>query len=175
MAIMLVMTTMILAKNSQFNSTVLLRDLAYNIALSIREAQVYGISGKSAGGALGVQYGVYFASGALTQYRLFADTNSDNQYTSSSEDVQLYTVGTNYRISDFCATTTGGVEKCVSTGELTSLTLLFKRPDPDAIIRTNIATDTYTSATITAASVSGEATRRVHITNTGQLSIPSGS
>ncbi len=39
-----VITAVVLANNAQFNNSVLLGNAAYDIALSVRQAQVYGLS-----------------------------------------------------------------------------------------------------------------------------------
>ncbi|MBI2004934.1 prepilin-type N-terminal cleavage/methylation domain-containing protein [Patescibacteria group bacterium] len=43
-SIMLIITSTLLLQQRKFNSATLMRTLAYNIALSIRQAQVYGTS-----------------------------------------------------------------------------------------------------------------------------------
>ena len=46
-AIFIIITSVAVWNNSQFNSTILLTDLGYEIALSVRQAQVYGITVKA--------------------------------------------------------------------------------------------------------------------------------
>ena len=169
MGIMIVITTLVLARYSQFNGVILLRDLAYDVALSFREAQVYGISGRSDSGVFAYRYGVYINKGAPTQYILFGDSNNDSAYE-SNEVVTAYTMRTGYGISEICAHTTAGVNKCASTGGLSTLTVMFKRPEPDAIIRSDVVGDVYTDATVTMLSPAG-ATRSVTVTSTGQIAV----
>lgn len=173
MGIMIVITTLVLARYSQFNGTVLLRNLAYDVALSFREAQVYGISGRSESGAFTYRYGVYMSSSAPTQYILFADRN-DNLAYDSNEVVKAYTMRSGYGLSEICAHRTDGVNRCASAGTITSLTVMFKRPEPDATIRTNLTAETYTDATVTLVSAAG-ATRSVTVTSTGQIAINQGN
>ena len=167
--IMLVITTVVLARYSQFNGTILLRDLAYEVALSFREAQVYGISGRSSGGTFAFRYGVYLTKGAPTQYILFGDTNNNLTFD-SSETVEAYSMRAGYGMSEMCARRSEGINRCASAGEISTLTIMYKRPDPDAIIRTDVVGETYTDATITLLSPS-ESTRSVTVTSTGQISI----
>ncbi len=47
-----------LANHERFNSSILLDSLAYDIALSIREAQVYGLSVRGINADFQVGYGV---------------------------------------------------------------------------------------------------------------------
>ena len=65
-AIILVISLFILFQQAKFNSSTLLRSLTYSVALSVRQAQVYGTSvrGFSSGGtvAFGSGYGVYLST-----------------------------------------------------------------------------------------------------------------
>src|SRR6185312_4659547 len=85
-AIFLIITAITLGNQSRFSSDILITNLAYQIALSIREAQVYGIGSKgvadnSSSGINNFQagYGIHIgASDDLTlkptSYNVFADT-----------------------------------------------------------------------------------------------------
>src|SRR3989338_5478037 len=84
-AIIILITTFILFQQSKFNSSTLLRSLTYSMALSVRQAQVYGTSVRgftpAAGGSatFGSGYGIHFPAGATPyQYYLFAATESPN-------------------------------------------------------------------------------------------------
>lgn len=168
MGVMLVITTLILARHNQFNGTVLVRNLSYSVALSIRQAQVYGLSGRSTGGLISIRYGVYFTSANPTQYVLFADQDSDGTYD-PGESVEVFSLSGGYVISNICANT-GTVEKCSGSGDIDRLTILFMRPNPDARFITDIANDVYTNGTITVLSAQG-VTRYVRVTTTGQISV----
>lgn len=175
MGIMIVITSLVLARYSQFNGVVLLRALAYNVALSFREAQTFGISGRSVGGTFAYRYGVYIASASPTQYILFGDTNNNSAYE-ASEVITAYSMNAGYGFSEFCARLSNGVERCASTGSIANLTIMFKRPEPDAVIRTNNMgpSDVYTQATVTMVSPTG-ATRSVTVTTTGQIAVNQGN
>lgn len=167
--IMLVITTLILARYNQFNGTVLLRNLAYDIALSIREAQVYGISGKSVSGTFAYRYGTYFSRSAPTQYILFGDVNNNTAFD-QNETLTAYTMRSGYGLSEMCATRTDGASRCASRGEISTLTIMFKRPEPDAVIKSDIIAEAYRDATFTLTSPTG-ATRSVTVVSTGQISV----
>lgn len=168
MGIMLLITTLILARHSQYNGTVLLRNLSYSVGLSIRQAQVYGLSGRSVGGAVATRFGVYFTAANPTQYVLFTDQNNNAAYD-SGEDIEVFTLRAGYAISNLCANT-GVVEKCSGLGDIDRLTILFTRPHPDARFVTNVTNDTYVDATVTLLSSQG-ATRQVTVTTTGQIAV----
>src|SRR6202012_1868912 len=101
-------------QQSKFDSSTLLRSLAYSVALSVRQAQVYGTSvlgtatsqsncatGVSGSYALSncyaSAYGIYFNSASSGQYILFADLDGNGKYT-AGENVKVFTLGTNYVI-----------------------------------------------------------------------------
>ena len=44
MSIMLILTSLFILRQQRFNSSTLLQSLAYSVALSVRQAQVYGTS-----------------------------------------------------------------------------------------------------------------------------------
>jgi prepilin-type N-terminal cleavage/methylation domain-containing protein len=150
MGIMMVITTVLLVKQSRFDSSTVLRSLAYGVALSVRQAQVYGTSvvGTSTtavacgtgfyntvtGNCYASGYGLYF-SNALSNatpstYVLFADLNGNGTYE-ANEFVKSFSLGTGYAISNFCATNQLSIQQCANT-TISSLAIVFKRPNPDA-------------------------------------------
>ena len=170
MAIMVVISSVVLSRYSQFNGVILLRNLAYDVALTIREAQVYGVSGRSLGGVLGVRYGVYFTASAPNQYILFGDSNNNSLYD-AGESIKIYTMRPGYGLQNLCAHRSGDLAlKCANAGDFTSLTIMFRRPDPDAIVKTSVSAETYTDAIITVVSATGE-TRTITVTQTGQIAV----
>lgn len=167
-----IISTLILARYGQFNNQVLLRNLAYDIALTIRQAQVFGISGRVGSGSVGVQYGVYFTRANPNQYLIFADNNGSQSYT-TGEELEVFTVRSGYSINDLCADT-GASATCLSTNSsMNSLTVMFRRPEPDGRVSTNLASTGYTQARIFARSPSGDR-RTVTVTLTGQIAVQQG-
>ena len=157
-AIIGILSGVVLAQYKSFNSSILLRDLAYDIALSTRQAQVYGISVRSTGGSFQYAYGMHFTLG--NQYTLFVDRNDDGRYN-VGEDVSVYTIGQENRIIGLCADT---------TGPLTILDVLFKRPDPDALFYTNPAVGSALSYSVVVGGVGGTP-RSIFIRSTGQIEV----
>jgi len=137
-SIFVFMTALLLSRYGAFNQGTLLTNLAYDVALTIRTAQTYGISVKDATGAnsYSSSYGVYFNPAAnQSQFTLFADTNTNNYYDSPADTiVSTYNLKNGAKISP---TSAGGVcigsmaSDCVSEDQLS---ITFKRPDPEAII-----------------------------------------
>lgn len=181
-SIMLVLTSIFLIRQQQFNSSTLLRSLAYSVGLTVRQAQLYGtsirenVSGAFDAGNAAKAYGVYFASASPSSYILFADVNNNGAYD-AGESVQAFTINTGYTISKFCATA-GGVQQCTNSATpLTYLTMLFRRPNPDSCFATNLsasacqigAASVYSSAYVQIKN--GTVTRSINVTLTGQISV----
>ena len=169
--IFIVITGVVLSNNAQFNNSVLLGNAAYDIALSVRQAQVYGLSTQSHQGQFQVGYGIHFAS--PTQYLLFADLDSENnkRYDAGVDQVvSQFTLGRGHTIKRFCGVTNSAVDECSdSVVPIPHLDIGFLRPNPDATITSDSPSD-YSIARIVIQSVGGE-TRTVSIQSTGQISV----
>jgi prepilin-type N-terminal cleavage/methylation domain-containing protein len=146
-AIMVAVTGILLANNTEYGGQVLLQNFAYDVALSVRQAQVYGISvqrfGAGGSSTFTAGYGIHFTMSTPTNYELFADANTppDGLYECTTpgaadcEQVSATTITRGYHISDLCYTSSGGSESCYSTaGTPQSLDIVFERPEPDALI-----------------------------------------
>ena len=180
-AIILIITAFIMFQQAKFNSATLMRSLTYSVALSIRQAQVYGTSVKEFSGAFAPGYGVQFpASGASADtYYLFADivpaTVGNGAYDNTTEALPSFTLGKGYVIGSLCAVVSGA-GTCTPVNYLT---VFFRRPNPDACISTNLAPGAcapgaavaYSSAYITLKSTGNNDTRRVKVSNTGQIAV----
>lgn len=168
-----IISLVILANHSQFQSTVLLESLAYDIGLSVRQAQVYGLSVRRSTGADEFQsgYGVHFDSDVPTQYLFFADVNNDKRYVQGVDQiVETYTLGRGHTVKRFCAETAAGISDCSDSGiPVQDLDVTFFRPEPDANFMTS-AGSVYSRAQIVVSSASGS-TRTVTIASTGQISV----
>ncbi|MCL9971797.1 MAG: prepilin-type N-terminal cleavage/methylation domain-containing protein [Candidatus Pacebacteria bacterium] len=169
--IFVVITGVVLANNAQFNSSVLLGNAAYDIALSVRQAQVYGLSTQAFSGQFQVGYGLHFAS--PTEYLLFADLDEDNnkRYDAGVDQVvATYALGRGHTIKRFCGIRADLTEECSDNASaLTHIDVGFLRPNPDATI-TGDNPSAYSIARITIQSTGGQ-TRTVSIQSTGQISV----
>jgi prepilin-type N-terminal cleavage/methylation domain-containing protein len=197
LGIITVVTLVALTSQSSFNKTLILSNTAYDIALSIRSAETFGI-GSRAAAASNAGYGVNFTSGNLTKYTMFADTSpaatlpspchpnlngttapnaipGNCFYTSDDQLIQSYTLGNGITISNMCAYT-GATSYCISGGNnntLTSLDIVFSRPNPDAFITINGVDNTlYTGACIAIVSPQGGTSRKITIGSSGTI-VPS--
>lgn len=184
MAILSLITGVTLANHNRFGGQIMLRNLAHEMALVIREAQVYGVSVRKVNigvGEFSAGYGVHINAANPRNYYLFADSYEDSIYpvrgsdglrNTSLEDVNAYTIGRGYVITQICAGSTGTV--CANVCDSCSggaLDIVFERPEPDAHIRFSGVEDTlYDQAEITLTSPRGD-TIRVVVEVSGQISV----
>ena len=171
--VMVILSTILLANYNRFGGAITLRNIVYDVALSIREAQTYGISVRKFGegaGQFSAGYGMHFEKTSPTQYILFADAvQPSNGLYDAGESVDLLTMRGGYFIYDMCGTSPGSsVDECL----LDELDVTFKRPDPDAYIRgiLNSTVSLYEKACITIESPRGDRLAVV-VWLTGQISI----
>ncbi len=170
-AIMVTISSVVLVNYSKFGGTILLRNLVYDVALTIREAQLYGISGRSALGAPSSSgHGIYFDTGAGDNFfYLFIDADGNGVYNSAvTEWIETYTIEKNYSIEALCVQSAPAAEDCT----MSRLSILFRRPEPDAIIYASNggAFNTYSSARIVLRSPRGY-TMSAAVEATGQISV----
>ncbi len=168
--IMVVILGVVLFNSRGFDSSIVLTNLAYDVGLSVREAQSYGISVKgynpTPNTPFAYPYGIHFDSSNPTQYVIFVDLNGDGVYT-GNETIKTYTIKGAYKISNLC--TLSGTT-CTNA---TVLDITFLRPNPDAIITANgISATKYDAAqiSVSAARVPGSV-KNITVRLTGQISI----
>ncbi len=116
----------IIARNATFDEEVLLNNMAYDIALSVRRAQNYGINVRASEGQFDRPYGVHFNTGEQT-YAFFADADADDLYDAPEELLETFTLGRGATVKALC-------DLSNTSCDLKELTVLFKRPDPDAVM-----------------------------------------
>lgn len=191
LGIITILTSIALSGQSQFNRTLALNNAAYDIALSVRQAQSLGLSSRTYGATGNAGYGIALMSGTPTAYTLFADTYpsenpddancgthprpsckpGDGMYDDSSELVQTYQLNNGFTLSNFCAISSGSTV-CSANG-LTDLAITFTRPDASTVILGKASVwSRYTSACITLRSPQGDE-RYVSISQNSQVSLTS--
>lgn len=175
--IMALISGLVLMNNNRFGGVVLLQNLAYDIALSVRQAQVYGIAVQRFNTSFDAGYGMHFqvdSGSGQAAYVLFADAlEPENGFydcpqpgTTNCELVQSTVVATGYRISQLCVTPAGGSERC----DITSLDVTFLRPEPDAYIRSPQTSGLNESGAIHVSSPRGDV-KIISIQANGQISV----
>jgi len=135
-AIFAMMTALLVAKYSTFNQSVLLTNLAYDVALTVRTAQTYGLSIRAANDtddAFKYAYGVDFSTANNKEMILFGtqdDLTFNGEYLPHDFIVSRYSIKRGASIKSVCV-------KSTSSGacELNDhVNITFKRPDPSANI-----------------------------------------
>jgi len=181
-SIITVLTGVVFSSQSSFNKTLVLTNTAYDIALTLRSAETYGLSSRAAGAAASVGYGIHLSSGVRNSFILFADTSGgiscagmtpdcksgDHVYSAGGDapPVQTYVIGNGITISNFCVRTSAG-SSCVP--DVSSLDIVFVRPNPNPLISANGSySAANTGACLTIASPQG-GTRSISIAASGQI------
>ncbi|OHA92878.1 MAG: hypothetical protein A3H52_01020 [Candidatus Zambryskibacteria bacterium RIFCSPLOWO2_02_FULL_39_26] len=121
------------------NNNLALSSAAQEVAIAIRQAQTYAISVKEYApnsGQFDYAYGIFFSPSFNPNYIIFADKDVDGVFslgdgcgTVSTECVELFTLRNNVNITGVCNAST-----CYSSGSR-DLTVIFKRPNPNATLR----------------------------------------
>jgi prepilin-type N-terminal cleavage/methylation domain-containing protein len=172
--IFVMITGLLIAKYGNFNNGILLTNLAYDVALTIRTAQAYGLNVQSkptdtlsfSSDFDGI-YGVHFEKNT-TSFILFADKNGDGIYDPAKEHVSTTNIKGGSKISEVCAASRAS---CVSRA---SIDITFKRPEPVAIIKGTSAegvTEKNNSyAEVTVSSRDG-VTKVITVSSIGQIAV----
>ena len=164
-----IIVSMVVFRYRDFSDSIELENMALDVVLSVREAQVFGISsrGTTTMESFFHAYGVHFASVDDDSYISFIDSDGDNLwYDIPSEQFRKTIFMEGYLINDLCVITPpSSLEDCTPT----ELDILFQRPDVNAIIKT-AANSISTFAKIELISPSG-ATTSVNISESGQVYI----
>lgn len=169
-AIFAVVTSVAVVNHTDFNGSVLLTNLAYEIGLSVREAQIYGITVK--GTALDATkfdsgYGMRFDMSTPTRYYLFEDRTPPDHYCDTTECGAIY----DNVIETFYIQRGNRISKICVDGDCSPsiLDISFVRPNPDAYIRVNGTS--FGKAEICVLSPVAGTARKVVVESTGQISV----
>ncbi|MCX6786308.1 MAG: type II secretion system protein [Candidatus Kaiserbacteria bacterium] len=170
LAIIGIIMSIVLTSQSSFNKTLVLTNTAYDIALTLRNAENYGLGSRAANTISNAGYGVHFQTG--NSFILFADTSDgqscvnmppdcklgDGLYTAGdAPPVQTYTLNNGITISKICADTSCNIS---------SLDVVFSRPNPDAHI--NGYNSSYAKACVVVMSPQGDE-KYVSVASSGQI------
>lgn len=150
---------------------------AYEAALLIRKAQSFGVSvGESKTGSFDLGFGVYVSTSDLSELTLFGDGDGgptsrndffEGEPDDSVEEVEI--LGNDVLIDVFCGTS-ASIETCSDGGSLNNMSIVFQRPDPDAIITGNDGAVSFDSARIDVISLTG-VRKRILVFSTGQIAV----
>lgn len=167
-AIIGVIASVIVYNHSKFDSDLEINNVAYRLALSIRQAQVYGISAREVAGATGNSfsryYGLHFKNATPSGLNF---TTSRWIFFSDTDDNGKYRTGTTRPGEDGFCEADGSINECIeqtiigrgisingmrgfrsgnwyTLSALIAVDVLFKRPNPDAIF--NLYLGNYTTS-----------------------------
>jgi len=177
-SIIVLVLTITLTKQSSFNSAVLLRSEAFDMALAIREVQLSAVSAvnidTSAGsGEFRSTLGVYVNTTDRNEYRLFRDS------ASGSDDNDRYDPGEEFGVSGSIDPRFEiGIIEVVGSTDPSQLSIVFQRPNYDAeFSNASGPLSTATAARIqlrlkgSAAGNCGDQWRIIEITTAGQIAV----
>lgn len=185
-AIFLIITSIALTRQSKFSSDILISNLAYEFALSLREAQVYGIGSRVAPSAITgdqrfkVGYGISLDLNSPSEYNFFTDIPGNgisgaSNHIDDGGDEFMYVVPItrNQRVKDFCGIDSSGVPVCAKSDFDIEMHVSFVRPNPDAHILVGVSgfEITYPQGVIILESSTGDKCRIVRVTQTGQIAV----
>lgn len=207
LAIIITITSVVFTSQSTFNKTLVLTNTAYDVALTLRSVETFGLSSRGSGLSSSAGYGLHIESATPGSFTLFADTSpapnalnchglpasgdvnapdakpgncvydqSQGEYDpSQGEKVTDYTLGNNITISDFCVSVLNSWSCTYAhdgyNGGLSSLDIVFTRPNPDARMSANgtySASFPVTKACITITSPYG-GSRFISVGSSGQI------
>jgi prepilin-type N-terminal cleavage/methylation domain-containing protein len=178
MAIISILTALVMVRYGAFDSAVLLKNQAFEIALDVRDAQVQAISVRNqAEGSTEFreEYGVRFSTARNDEYIIWQDNNDNGtpadpndppRWHGSPTDETLLTIPLDERfeISEICFD-----GSCPTSA--TGVDISFRRPNFDAMIRRDSGSEhNQVDIVITSLRDPGN-TRRVIITSTGQITV----
>jgi len=185
LVIMSLLTLAFLNSQVKYDSATIMRSLAYQVALSIRQAQVYGTSvARSSSEHVFPAYGISFG-GDTNSYFIFANpktTTATGQFDTGVTTVKSFSVHKSYAIAEVCAVTASNTWRCSGsadssgTGSIKTLNIQFVRPNPDARItafktdNTAQAGDVYTTAYVQLRALNNDV-RVIKIMAAGQITV----
>lgn len=170
-SIMVIVASIVLARQSAFNGAVLLRSEAYQIAFQVREVQLSAVSASGDTGTFRDIRGVHFSSSTDAIYRIFRDVNANGFYDGVSEDFGLQGIlDPRFEIRDIRA-----IGDTLSGDEVS---IIFVRPNFDARFFDAAGSELTSAAAIEidvarrgVVGAGPDVVRTVEVTSTGQIAV----
>ncbi|MBU4536791.1 prepilin-type N-terminal cleavage/methylation domain-containing protein [Patescibacteria group bacterium] len=163
--ILILVSGIVFFNHSQFSNSVIIENLAYEISLTIRQAQSYGLQVKQTNASFTEGYGVYFDISS-DEFLIFADIYPLNNPNS------LYDTGLD-QIIDSLRLTDGNEVSGLCVGvdcSIDNLSIAFLRPNPNAIIKANLGSTEYDTAEIHVISPKG-IEKKIFVNRVGQIAV----
>ena len=175
LAIIITITAVVFSSHSSFNKTIILQNTAYDIALTIRSAESFGLGTRAVGTISKAGYGVHFDKNNPNSFFLFADTDpqvptlstchgvppngagapdaqpGDCIYTAANDQtISTYTLGNGITVSDFHVHSSSGWACAVPSqncaGSVAKLDIVFARPNPNSFVSKDGVYDSTTDS-----------------------------
>lgn len=184
-AIIMIILSIVVFNHQKFNDSLRLTNLAYQVALSVRQAQSYGINvrgfGTGASQIFDVGYGVHFNLSTPASYITFVDKNNNKTYDAgdgtpiqaggTDERISNVTLENGFTIYDLCAIPIGGGSaSCAAAGSFQTMDISFYRYTPDASFKFTGGTPSAQGVSIQILSPQG-LQKQIEVGLTGQISI----
>lgn len=171
-------SSIVLLKYSSFDSTVLLKNAAYEVALALREAQAKSVSGSHQGGKANFPFGVTFTPDTknYTIFRYASATDPSPYYDVSGADpdyasnISTTSMERSILVTDVCINDGGVDDEC----DIDRLDISFRRPEFRALFyAVGYGGDPadIQSAKIKVSTPSNENVFVVEVTRLGQISV----
>jgi len=187
-AIIAIVSVVVITNQGTFNKTLILTNTAYDIALALRSAQTYGLGSRAAfTTSVSAGYGIHFDGTPSDRFVFFADTYPAPSSSSvchpiadptapnakagncsydqnQGEMITTSTLGNGMTISGLCAF----VQSSWTCG-LTSLDIVFSRPNPNPFISLNGQYSANASTACLVVMSPQGSTRYVSVSASGQV------
>lgn len=194
LAIFTVITAVVIFNYGEFNSKTILSNVAYEVALSVRQAQVYSLSVRGEAGATDFNnhYGVYANTTTSNKDIVFfidrvesvtgepngiCGTNEGNCLSclTDGECLEKITLTRDITIDKLCVSAASNpvnteTGSCESGAPVEDLTITFERPNPDAVISVGGIVQSNVSAAIVLTTSFGNK-RAIIVRQSGQISV----
>jgi len=183
LSIFLIITSVVLFNQNKFSSDISITNVAYSIALEIRQAQVSGILVGQGQNDFNKAFGVHFMiENNQIVFQNFKDYDDKLNYDSGEGDAsqQLSEGNIILSVCTYTSATEQIGKKCLApttsstSGVLTAVDIMYKRPEPSAIIIDTLsanANDRRKRLEVIVQSSLGDRTRTIKAYNTGQISV----
>lgn len=187
-SIFLIISSITLFKQSKFSSDILITNTAYEVALAIREAQVFGSGskqGEDTSANRSKSYGIFFDDGEAKNFLLFSEEPVvsgqtklyDSMYDPSNDAFSVedtITLNRDQKINDFCGIDgDDDEEQCASEADIEGLSISFVKPNLNPIIKgiSGAEETVFSGAKIIVQSDLGDKCRTIFVNNVGQISV----
>lgn len=177
------LTTVLLMNHGQFKSSVVLDNLAYEIALAVRQAQSYGLNVRAANISTSDYtraFGVHFYRPSIDDdnFLLFADTSGSNnlRYDGVAERIEQFKLPSGIVILKYCGVVSSTGDETIYCSDTNAavqyLDITFRRPDPNAtFVLGSTVTETFRSVKIYIKSNRTDQQAVIQVDKIGQIAV----